>query len=97
SQQDPRQQIERPRRVPSTHGVDLHVSTKVDTHQQPHGRHPSAAAGDGAVVSKTLANRSNGPGESHPRMAWIYTCRPRSTPTNSRMVDILQPPREMAQ
>jgi len=27
----------------------IYVSTKVDTHQQPHGRHPSAAAGDGAV------------------------------------------------
>jgi hypothetical protein len=56
-----------------------------------------AAAEDGEIVSKTLANRSNGPGESHPRMAWIYTYRPMSTPNNSRMVDILQPPREMAQ
>ncbi|SLM24986.1 hypothetical protein SAMN04488690_2715 [Stenotrophomonas indicatrix] len=71
----------------------IHVSTKVDTHQQPHGRHPPRAAH--AVTTDRGSPRSPQhsakPGNAlpfssgiHPRMAWIHV---------STKVDTHQQPR----
>ncbi|SET06960.1 hypothetical protein SAMN05720615_102254 [Stenotrophomonas indicatrix] len=79
----------------------IHVPTRVDTHQQQRGRHPPRAAHAVATDRGNPRSPSTAPSREvrfHSRLAFIHawrgsTCRPRSTPTNSSVVDTRQQPR----